>query len=302
MLRFRTASKSNLLWHRNDRFVAMLFLSPALVYLFLMSLFPLFYSLWLSFQHYVLYRPDNVTFVGWENFRDLLFDDIFLGSFKITIIFSAVAVTLEFVIGLAVAVLLNRKMGGVGVLRTLLIVPILISPVGIALTFRYIFAPSYGLLNYLLQGVGLPTGDWLVSPTWALPVVIFVDVWQWTPFVALTLLAGMQSVSVEVIEAADLDGLNEWQKLRRIVMPLIAPIVIVVVLIRLIDSIKMFDLVFVMTRGGPGTATETLSIYGYITGFSAGSMGYASAIAWSTVIFVNILVAVFLRYLGRMVK
>ena len=197
--------------------------------------------------------------------------------------------------------LLDRKMRGANLLRTLLIVPVMISPVGMGLTFRYIFAPTYGLLTYLMQSVGLPTADWTVSTVWALPAVIFIDVWQWTPFVALILLSGMQSVSVEVTEAAELDGLSEWQKLWRIVMPLIRPVVMVVVLIRLIDSIRMFDLVFVVTRGGPGSTTEVLSVLSYVTGFSEGDMGSAAAIAWVTVVLVNVLVAIFLRALSKSV-
>ena len=202
-------------------------------------------------------------------------------------------------LGFAIAVLLDRKMRGVNALRTLLMIPVLISPVAMGLTFRYIFAPTYGLLTYLLRLVHIPSPDWTVSVTWALPVVIFADVWQWTPFVALILLSGMQSVSTEVTEAAELDGLTEWQKLWRIVLPLIRPVLLVVVLIRLIDSIRMFDLVFVMTRGGPGSTTEVLSLFSYVTGFASGDMGSASAIAWVTVVIVNVLVAVFLRFLSK---
>jgi multiple sugar transport system permease protein len=153
-----------------------------------------------------------------------------------------------------------------------------------------------------MQSVGLPTADWTVSTTWALPIVVLVDVWQWTPFVTMILLSAMQSVSTEVVEAAELDGLSEWQKLWRIVMPLIWPVVTVVVLIRLIDSIRVFDVIFVMTRGGPGTTTEVLSVFSYITGFTAGDMGSAAAIAWVTVLLVNVLVAIFLRALSRSVS
>jgi multiple sugar transport system permease protein len=170
------------------------------------------------------------------------------------------------------------------------------------LTFRYILAPTYGLLTYLFHQLGIPTADWMASTRWALPAVVLVDVWQWTPFVALILLSGMQSVSVEVTEAAELDGLTEWQKLWRIVMPLVRPVVMVVVLIRLIDSIRVFDMVFVLTRGGPGSATETLSVFSYVTGFTEGDMGSAAALAWVTVAFVNILVFLFLRALAKAEK
>ena len=286
-------------WQRKESILAVILLAPTVIYLFALTVYPTLYSLWLAFHNYTLYRPAASSFAGFENFTYLLSDVNFQHSLWITILFAGSTVALEFALGLFVAVLLDRKMTGIGLLRTLLIVPVLISPVGMGLTFRYILAPSYGLLNYVLQSFGLPTGDWIVSTTWALPIVILVDVWQWTPFVALILLSGMQSVSEEVTEAASLDGLSEWQQLWRIVIPMIRPIILVVVLIRLIDAIRSFDLVFVLTRGGPGSTTEVLSIFSYVTGFTSGDMGVASAVAWITVIFVNILVIFFIRALSR---
>jgi multiple sugar transport system permease protein len=274
-------------WQRREKLVALLLLGPAVLYLLALSIYPTIYSLWIAFHNYSLYRRDLVSFSGIDNFTDLLDSDVFKQSFVVTLVFAAAAVFIELVLGFAIAVLLDRKMRGANVLRTL------------GLTFRYIFAPTYGLLTYLLRLVHIPSPDWTVSVTWALPVVIFADVWQWTPFVALILLSGMQSVSTEVTEAAELDGLTEWQKLWRIVVPLIRPVLLVVVLIRLIDSIRMFDLVFVMTRGGPGSTTEVLSLFSYVTGFASGDMGSASAIAWVTVAIVNVLVAVFLRFLSK---
>jgi multiple sugar transport system permease protein len=297
----QSAARVSASWRRQDKIVAMLLLAPALLYLIVMSIYPTIWSLWLAFHNYLVYQPDKASFAGFDNFTDLWDSEVFQQSFRVTLAFSAIAVAIECVLGLAIAVLLDRKMRGANLLRTLLIVPVMISPVGIGLTFRYIFAPTYGLLTYLMQSVGLPTADWTVSTVWALPTVIFIDVWQWTPFVALILLSGMQSVSVEVTEAAELDGLSEWQKLWRIVMPLIRPVVMVIVLIRLIDSIRMFDLVFVVTRGGPGSATEVLSVLSYVTGFSEGDMGSAASIAWVTVVLVNVLVAIFLRALSKSV-
>ncbi len=288
-------------WQRREKLVALLLLAPAVLYLLALSIYPTVYSLWIAFHNYTMYRRDLISFAGFDNFTDLFDSEIFPQSVRVTALFAAIAVSIELALGLAIAVLLDRKMRGANALRTLLIVPVMISPVGMGLTFRYIFAPTYGLLTYLMHGVGIPTADWTVSVAWALPAVIFVDVWQWTPFVALILLSGMQSVSVEVTEAAELDGLSEWQKLWRIVMPLIRPVVMVVVLIRLIDSIRMFDLVYVLTRGGPGSTTEVLSVFSYVTAFNDGDMGSASAIAWITVVFVNILVAIFLRFLSKTV-
>jgi multiple sugar transport system permease protein len=286
-------------WQRRERWIVLLLLGPTLLYLIAMSVYPTIYSLWLAVHNYTIYRPDMASFAGIDNFVELFDAEVFSQSFLVTVLFSLFAVTLEFAVGLGVAILLDRKMAGIGLLRTLLIVPVLISPVGMGLTFRYILAPTYGLLTYLLQSAGIPTADWMASTTWALPAVILVDVWQWTPFVTLILLSGMQSVSVEVTEAAELDGLTEGQKLWHIVLPLIRPVAIIAVLIRLIDSIRVFDMIFVLTRGGPGTSTEVLSVYSYVTGFTEGDMGVAAALAWVTVIFVNIVVFFFLRALSR---
>jgi multiple sugar transport system permease protein len=147
--------------------------------------------------------------------------------------------------------------------------------------------------------VGLPRVNWLASTEWALPAVIAVDIWQWTPFVALILLAGMQSISPEITEAAELDGLTRFQYLWRIVLPLLTPIIVVVGLIRLIDTLKTFDLIYIITRGGPGTATYTLSLHAYATGFASFLMGPSAAIAWVVVIIVNICATIFLWLLSR---
>ena len=278
---------------------AYLLLIPSVLYLLLMSVYPMAYSLWLAARNYLIYRPDLSSFVGVGNFLDLRRSAVFWESLGVTLKFAVVTVTVEFALGLAIAMLLDRQMRGMSIVRTLLVIPVLVSPVAMGLTFRYMYAPSYGLLNYLLQLVGLPRLDWIVSTTWALPAVILVDVWQWTPFVVLILLSGMQSVPVDIAEAADLDGLTPWQHLWRIVMPLMRPIVLVVLLIRLIDSIRGFDLIYILTRGGPSTATYLLSIHGYIRGFTEGDMGSAAAIAWVVVVLVNILAIVFLRLLAR---
>jgi multiple sugar transport system permease protein len=298
-LRRLALGRTNAFWRGDETLVALLLIAPSVIYLFVMSIYPTFYSLWLSFHNYMIFRPGTASFSGFENFSDLFDDFTFRTSLRVTVLFAFGAVAIEFVVGLAVAVLLDRKMTGIGLLRTLIIVPVLISPVGMGLTFRYIFAPSYGLLNYLLSIAGLPTTNWVADTSMALPMVIIVDVWQWSPFVTLILLSGMQSVSVEVVEAAELDGLNEWQKLWRIVIPLIMPVVTVVLLIRLIDAIRAFDLVYTMTHGGPGSATEVIGIYAYAMGFTSGDMGMASAAAWFTVVCVNVLVVLFLRILSK---
>lgn len=285
--------------HRSEVGAAGLLLLPSVLFLLAMTIIPMVYSLWMSTRYHSLTRPDLAHFVGPGNFVDLLRDGLFWRSFQVTLIFTASVLVLEFVAGFLIATLLDRTMRGMGLVRTLFIIPVFVSPVAMGLTWRYMYQPAYGIIDYVLAGVGLPRINWLSSTQWAMPAVVIVDIWQWTPFVALILLAGMQSISTEIAEAASLDGLGGWQYLRRMVLPLIRPIVVVVGLIRLIDALKTFDLIYIITRGGPGTATYTLSLHSYITAFTSGFMGSSAAIAWVIVLLINILTIIFLRILAR---
>ena len=277
----------------------MLLLLPSVGFLLVMTIFPTIYSLWMSMQQYNLSRPDLAHFVGLRNYVQIVHDDIFWKAVRVTLIFSAAVLTLEFVLGFFVANLFDRERRGMNLLRTLFIIPVFASPVAMGLTWRYMYQPGYGLVNYVLEHVGLPRINWLASTQWALPAVVIVDVWQWTPFIALILLAGMQSISPEITEAAELDGLSRFQYLWRIVLPLLAPIIVVVGLIRLIDALKTFDLIYIITRGGPGTTTYTLPLHAYSNGFEAFLMGPSAAIAWVVVVIVNIFAVIFLRLLAK---
>jgi multiple sugar transport system permease protein len=283
----------------SERRLATLLLLPSVGFLLLMTIFPTIYSLWMSTQQYNLSRPDLAHFVGLRNYGQLLSDDIFWKAVRITLTFSVSVLVLQFLIGFFIANLFDRERRGMNLLRTLFIIPVFASPVALGLTWRYMYQPGYGLINYLLESVGLPRVNWLASTEWALPAVIVADVWQWTPFVALILLAGMQSISPEITEAAELDGLTRFQYLWRIVLPLLTPIIVVVGLIRLIDALKTFDLIYIITRGGPGTATYTLPLHAYATGFASFLMGPSAAIAWVVVIIVNVCATIFLWLLSR---
>jgi multiple sugar transport system permease protein len=284
---------------RPERRMSVLLLLPAVAFLLLMTIFPTIYSLWMSMQQYNLSRPDLASFVGSRNYVQLLQDDIFWKSVRVTLVFSLAALALQFVIGFAIANMFDRDRRGMNVLRTLFIIPVFTSPVALGLTWRYMYQPNYGLINHFLEQVGLPRINWLASTDWALPAVIAVDVWMWTPFVALILLAGMQSISPEITEAAELDGLTRVQYLWRIVLPLLMPVIMVVGLIRLIDALKTFDLIYIITRGGPGTATYTLPLHAYSTGFASFLMGPSAAISWVLVIIVNIFATLFLWLLAK---
>jgi multiple sugar transport system permease protein len=283
----------------SERRLATLLLLPSVGFLLLMTIFPTIYSLWMSMQQYNLSRPDLAHFVGGRNYVQLLSDDIFWKAVRTTLLFSVSVLVLQFLVGFFIANLFDQERRGMNVLRTLFIIPVFASPVALGLTWRYMYQPGYGLINHLLESAGLPRINWLASTEWALPAVIAVDVWQWTPFVALILLAGIQSISPEITEAAELDGLTRFQYLRRIVLPLLTPIIVVVGLIRLIDALKTFDLIYIITRGGPGTATYTLPLHAYATGFASFLMGPSAATAWVVVIIVNICATIFLWLLFR---
>jgi multiple sugar transport system permease protein len=279
--------------------VAVLLLLPSVGFLIAMTIFPMIYSLWLSLRQYNLSTPQLAYFVGLRNYDRLLSDGLFWKSFRVSITFTLAVIIIQFILGFFIATLLDRKMRGISLLRTLFVIPVFVSPIAMGLTWRYMYQPSYGLVNWILEGVGLPRINWLADPAWALPAVVITDVWQWTPFVALIFLAGMQSISPEIAEAAELDGLSQWQYMVKMVLPLIRPVIVVVGLIRIIDALRTFDLIWIMTRGGPGTATHSLPLYAYSKGFASFLMGESAAIAWVLVIIVNIFAIIFLKILAR---
>ncbi|MEA2529606.1 MAG: multiple sugar transport system permease protein [Thermomicrobiales bacterium] len=295
----RTGLRAWIRQPRSEKGAATLLLLPSLAFLVAMTVIPTVYSLWLSMRQYNLSRPDLAHWVGLRNYQQQLQDDLFWKALNVSLTFTVSVLVLEFVLGFLIATLLDRKMRGMGFVRTLFVIPVFASPVAMGLTWRYMYQPGYGLINFVLEAVGLPRVNWLASVDWAMPAVVIVDVWQWTPFVALILLAGMQSISTEIAEAAELDGLTKWQYMMRMVIPLIRPVVVVIGLIRLIDALKTFDLIYIITRGGPGTATYSLPLHAYSIGFASFLMGKSAAIAWIIVIIINIFTIVFLRILAK---
>lgn len=287
---------------RQQRRTAYLLLSPCVLLLLGLAIFPTVVSATLSFRVDPLYNPNAARFVGWRNYDDLFGDARFWGSIRLTLLWAIVVVTIQIVLGFLLAVLLDRKMRGVGLLRTLIIIPVFISPIAMGLTWRFIFEPVSGLANWLFDAdLGLGRFSWLSDKDTALGTLMFVDCWQWTPFVALILLAGMQSISPEITEAARLDRVRGIPYYTRIVLPLLRPVIMVVLLIRLVDSIRIFDLNFIMTKGGPGSATLLASTYDY-TIFEQGHLGLMAAYGFLILILINVVVALFLNTLYRTEK
>lgn len=273
------------------------FVAPAVLVLLSLVIFPMLFSLTLSFHEWNVIRSKEWTPAGVENYKTILFDDpYFRTSAKVTVLYLLGTVPVQFLLGLVVALLLNQITSKViGFLRTTLIIPTIMTPVVVGLIWRLMYNPDVGMLNYFLDLFGLPPVNWTGMPATALPSVMMADIWEWTPFMALIMLAGLQALPQEPFEAALVDGASAWQSFRYITLPFLAPTMLVAFLLRLMDAFKTFDLVFVLTQGGPGMSTEILNYYTYRYGFKFFHLGYASALSWLLVVVVTIISIVLVK-------
>jgi multiple sugar transport system permease protein len=271
------------------------FLAPALLILAAVLLYPGLSVLWLSLHRRLLIF-DISRFVGLDNFAFLIQDSRFWNAFGNTLYFTAVSVAAELLLGLGVAVLLHRAFRGKGLMRTVLLIPWAIPTVVSAKMWEWLYNPDFGLLNYLL-GMRI---NWLGSPALALHAAIFMDVWKTTPFVALLLMAGLQTIPRELYQAARIDGATAWMAFRAITLPLLKPVILVVLIFRTLDAFRVFDAVYVLTGGGPANTTETLSIYAYKVLFQTLQFGYGSAIAVTVFFFVGLITLLYVRQLRGM--
>lgn len=262
-----------------DRRAAILFPAPALLALALVLAFPLAYVAWLSLTSWYVSSVVPPRFVGLGNYVALIGDGRFRHALVVTIEFSGAALVLELLLGLALALYLNREFVGSAIVRTVLLLPISATPVAVSLVWAMMFNPTLGILNYLLSLLGLPAQLWVSDPGTALAALVLVDVWQWTPMVVLLLLAGLHTIPREVLEAAAIDGARGLSLVARIQIPLIRPHVAMAAVFRVILLLKTFDLIYVITQGGPADATETLNLYAYAQGLVYFQMGYGSAVA-----------------------
>ena len=274
------------------------FLLPSALVAFFILLYPLGYAFYLSLFNYYLDTGVS-TFVGFANYADLFADTRFWGALTRTISIVVAAVGLEFCVGLAVAYGLYRLTFGVRVLTLLMFLPHIITPVVAALFLKWIFAGRWGLLDSLLASVGVFGPDWLGSPAWARVTVVLADAWQFTPFMILVLFAGLNTVDQSQIEAAQIDGASGRQILFRIMLPSIAPIIAFVLTMRMMDAFRYFDTIYVLTGGGPGTATETLTMQTYALAFRLFQIGKASALGVVTLLIVLVFASIIVATVGR---
>jgi len=271
------------------------FLAPAGVMLAAVTLFPVIYILWLSLEQRspVL----GVTqFVGAANYLRLLGDARFWNALANTTYFTTLSVALELALGLAMALLLRRAFPGRALVYAVVLIPWAVPTVVTARMWEWMYNADYGVINYLL-GAQI---NWLGSPAWAMHAAILMDVWKSTPFVALLLLAGLQNIPAELYHAASVDGATRWTTFRRVTLPLLMPLILVVLILRTIDAFRVFDAIYVLTGGGPANSTETLSIYAYKVLFQTLEFGYGSTLAVTVLACIALATAVYARLLrGR---
>ncbi|HUH91647.1 MAG TPA: sugar ABC transporter permease [Casimicrobiaceae bacterium] len=292
-----TASHAGFLLRRHRRYY--LFAVPALTVVGAVIIFPWLFTVWMSAFDWTI--GSAARFVGWSNYVGLASNQRFLEAIVHTFYFTAVAVIVPLALGLVAALVFHREFPFRGVLRGIFTMPMMATPVAVALVWTMMFHPQQGVLNYLLSLVGLPPSLWVYSPTWVIPSLVLVEIWHWTPLVMLIVLGGLAALPTEPYESARLDGASEWQLFRHLTLPLIAPFLVVAAVIRTIDAVKAFDTIYVISQGGPGTASETINLYLYLQAFAFYNVGKASAVV--VVFFIIILaLALLLLYVRQKAK
>lgn len=255
------------------------FIMPALAFVILMMAFPVAYNVYLSFHSWTGSSIQAPEYVGAENYDTLLTEDArFVDAVGRTFAFTLVAVGLEVVLGLGIALLLRDSFPGQNFIKTLILLPMVATPVAIGMAWLLLLEPTVGVFNHFLRAIGAQAQPWLGSESQALWVLAGVDIWQWTPMIALILLAGLLAMPEETYEAALVDGANGWQRFIYVTLPLLMPTMFTAILLRSIEALKTFDIIYTMTRGGPGFATETLNTYAYVQSFEYFRLGRASAL------------------------
>jgi multiple sugar transport system permease protein len=278
---------------RSQWFFLLLFLVPGLTYLVVMRIAPAVFTLGLSFTDWDLTARGGPQFIGMRNYAELWQDQPFLDSIVRSLVFTVSATTIELVLGLAIALFVHREIRGQNMLRAALLTPMVITPAIVGVMWSIMFQSQIGPLNWLLSLVGLPAVGWLTSPDVAMISLIITDVWHWTPFMFLLSLSALQMIPADLYESAEVEGASRWQALTEITLPMIRDTLVVAVILRSMEAFELFAEPFVMTGGGPGNVTETVSMHIYKSAFLFFQMGYAGAMV---VVSIAILVAVYSLY------
>jgi len=287
---------------REERRLGATMIAPSLAVIALVAAYPICYAIWLSLNEYSVITPGLSRFVGLDNYIDALSSSDFWGAWVTTIVFTAVSVSLELVIGLAMALVMHQAFRGRALLRAVVLVPWAILTVVTAITWRTIFEPELGFANTMLDALSLPGADvvWLGEEGYALAVMILADVWKTAPFMALLLLAGLQGIPDELHDAAKVDGASTWQRFRSITLPLLVPAITVALIFRSLDALRIFDLPYILTRGANGT--ETLSLIAQEELVTNRNTGFGSALAVLTFLTVMGISFLYIRFMGGNIR
>ncbi len=282
-----------------DRNLAYVLPAPAAIVILLLMGYPFFYTVSLSLQR-VNVTMTRFTFVGAENLIEVLTADArFLNALWITLYFTVASLMLELVLAMIMALVLNRTFRGLGVIRTLFLLPLVATPTATSVIWLIMMEPSIGILNHFLEVVGLPRSLWVAGDTSVVPSLVWINAWHGVPFVMLILLAGLRSLPTEPFEAARIDGASKLQEFFQITLPLLKGAIVVAMLFRAIDTLKVFDAIWIMTAGGPGRRSETLHIYSYLTAFEFYDLGYGSAVILVFMVIILVISAVLIRLRQR---
>jgi multiple sugar transport system permease protein len=274
----------------SERHLRYLMLAPTVVILLALTIFPSIYMFYAA-VHRVSPNPDLPwAFVGVDNFARLLTDAQFQVALRNTAVFTIVAVSVEFLLGLGLALLLDKFIRRLTFLKTVLMIPMMLPPIAVAITWKLIYEPQFGVLNEIMFRLGLPIQAWAGDVNLAMFSIIVADVWQWTPFIFLLMLAGLASLPIEPYEAAALDGASSWRQFWDLTIPFLKPVIAIALLLRVMDALRLFDLVFILTGGGPADRTKVLSLYIYQVAYRFADPGYAAAISLF-VLFVTIVLS-----------
>ena len=265
---------------RTSRWIALLYVGPAVLVMAAACLYPVLSAFQLAGYDWSMGTPwSSARWVGWDNFVSAFGNPRVWSSLWTTLLFAGVCVSIEMVLGIALALALEHPVRGMSFFRTLFILPMMIAPIAVGLAWRYMFDAQFGLINALLVLVGIPAQTWLADPTLAFIAIVIADVWQWTPFVFIMMIAALAGVDGSVIEASRIDGANWWQMTFRVKLPMVMHVIAITLMMRLIDAFRVLEVIYVLTFGGPGDSTEILALHIYKTAFVGQQLGVAAAIS-----------------------
>jgi multiple sugar transport system permease protein len=272
-------------------------LLPTIILLVAFFAYPIFYSIYLSTTNYNFFLPAFQTkFVGLANYINLFKDKDFLFSVRISFLYAIITTFAKLVVGFLLALLFQNKIRGFGFFRTVITIPMMITAICAGLIWKYMMQPGFGLINYFLKFFHISRIGWYTEVSTAFISVILVDVWMMTPFVIIVMMSGLASLPSEVYEASSIDGANWWQNTFHITLPLLKPIIIITTLISLIDSFKVFDNIWIMTKGGPARATEIFTIYAYKVGLIKGNLGAGAASSLIILVIILVISVIFIKF------